>query len=103
MPRKFFSDEYVRRMVELVRSGRDPKQLAKEFDVSTTTIYRWVQQAKKAEAKGEKAPLTTDEKEELKRLRREVAKLQEERDILKKFAAWSAQEANWAPKKRSDS
>ncbi|NOK06354.1 MULTISPECIES: hypothetical protein [Myxococcus] len=47
--------------------------------------------------------LTTDEKQELARLRREVKVLREERDILSKGAAWFAQEGVGTPKKRSDS
>lgn len=47
--------------------------------------------------------LTTDEKQELARLRREVKVLREERDILSKAAAWFAQEAAPTPKRRSDS
>ena len=52
---------------------------------------------------GEFEGLTSDEKAELARLRREVAELREEKEILKKFAAWSAKEANWNPRKRSGS
>lgn len=101
MPRKTFTGEYKRRMVDLVRAGREPVDLAREFDVSITSIKRWVAQASIDDGLHE--GMTTTEREELVRLRREVARLQEERDILKKFAAWSAQEANWAPKKRSGS
>ena len=61
----------------------------------------WVSQARVD--KGERDGLTTDEKAELARLRREVSELREEKEILKKFAAWSAQEANWTPRKRSGS
>ena len=90
-----------RRIVELVRSGRRTKDVAREFKVPTSSIHRWVAQAKVD--RGELDGLTTDEKTELARLRRENAELREEREILKKFAAWSAQEANWNTKKRSGS
>jgi transposase-like protein len=53
--------------------------------------------------RGQIEGVTTDEKAELARLRREVADLREEKEILKKFAAWSAKEGNWMPKKHSGS
>lgn len=93
--------EFKRRLVELARSGRSYSSLQGEFDVHESTIRYWVQQAQ-IDA-GEREGLTTDEKAELARLRRENAELREEREILKKFAAWSAQEANWNTKKRSGS
>jgi transposase len=98
---KRYPPEYRRRIIELVRSGRRVTEIAREFKLYEITIYRWLKQAK-VDA-GEQAGLTTDEKAELTKLRREVAELREEKEILKKFAAWSGQEANWTPKKRSDS
>jgi transposase len=89
-------------MIELVRAGRSPTSLAKDFEPSAQTIANWVKQADLDEGKRADG-LTTDDREELARLRRENRVLREERDILKKFAAWSAQEANWNTKKRSDS
>jgi transposase len=94
--------EFRRRMVELVRSGRTPTSLAKDFPPSAQTIANWVKQADLDEGKRSDG-LTTEERAELARLRREVKVLQEERDILKKFAAWSVQEANRTPPKRSGS
>jgi transposase len=101
MGQKHYPPEYKRRILDLVRSGRTPTEVAREFKIPTSTICRWVSQAK-VDA-GDKDGLTTDEKAELARLRRENAELREEKEILKKFAAWSAQEANWTPKKRSGS
>ncbi len=101
MGRHYYPEEYRRRIIELARAGRKVGELAKEFKVPVSTVSRWIQQAKVD--KGERAGLTTDEKAELARLRREVAELREEKEILKKFAAWSAQEANWNTKKRSGS
>jgi len=89
-------------MIELVRAGRSPASLAKDFEPSAQTIANWVKQADLDEGKRSDG-LTTDDREELAKLRRENKVLREERDILKKFAAWSAQEANWNTKKRSDS
>jgi transposase len=89
-------------MVELVRAGRTPASLAKDFEPTAQTIANWVKQADLDEGKRADG-LTSSEREELVGLRRENKVLQEERTILKKFAAWSAQEANWNTKKRSDS
>jgi transposase len=89
-------------MVDLVRAGRVPEQLAEEFEPSAQTIRNWVRQADLDE--GRRADgLTTAEHEEVRRLRREVRQLREERDILRKAAAWFAREADSAPSKRSSS
>lgn len=97
-----YPPEFRRRLVELVRAGRTPESLAKDFEPTAQAIRGWVKQAdidEGASADG----VTTDEREELARLRREVKTLREEREILKKFAAWSVQEANRTPPKRSGS
>ena len=94
--------EYRAQMVELVRSGRSPESLEKEFGVTATSIRSWVRQAD-LDGGVRTDGLTSDEKRELSELRRENKRLREEREILKKFAAWSAQEANWTPPKRSGS
>ena len=68
-------------MVELVRSGRTPGDLAREFEPSAQAIRTWVAQA--ARDAGERSDgLQTEEREEVRRLRREVRQLREERDIL---------------------
>jgi len=78
-------------MVRLVRSGRSPEELAREFEPSPQSIRNWIAQAERDE--GTRADgLKTDEREELARLRRENARLKEEREILSKAAAWFAQE-----------
>jgi len=100
MPKRYPA-EYKRKVVELVRTGRKVMDLSRELQIDHTTIRTWLRQASVDE--GEVAGLTSDEKAELTRLRRENAELREEREILKKFAAWSAQEANWNTKKRSGS
>lgn len=101
MGRHYYPAEYRRRIIELAQAGRKLSDLAKEFKVPESTVQRWVKQARID--RREKPGLTTDEKSELARLRREVEELREEKEILKKFAAWSAQEANWNTKKRSGS
>jgi transposase-like protein len=96
-----YPPEFKRRVVELIRAGRTISDVAHEFKLAGSTIYRWLHQARVDG--GQREGLTSDEKAELARLRREVAELREEKEILKKFAAWSAKEANWNPRKRSGS
>lgn len=100
--RPAYSKEYRERMVELVRAGRTPGQLAKEFEPSKWTISAWVKQADLDTGK-RKDGLTTDEREELRVLKRENRILREEREILKKAAAWFAQETGTTPSRRSSS
>jgi transposase len=94
--------EYRRRMVELVRAGRSLKDLAREFEPSVESIRQWVRQAQLDE--GERSDgLTSSEREELTRLRRENRVLREEREILSKAAAWFATETGSVPSRRSNS
>jgi transposase len=97
-----YPPEYRERMIELVRSGRSPESLAKEFEPSAQCIRNWVRQADR-DAGRRQDGLTTDERTELQRLRRENATLREEREILKKAAAWFARETGSIPSKGSDS
>jgi transposase len=85
-------------MVELARSGRSPSSLSKEFGPSDWTIALWVKQAARDGGKAD-GDLTTAEREELTRLRRENRRLKEEREILSKAAALFATESG--PSKRS--
>jgi transposase len=94
--------EYRHRLVELVRAGRSPNALAKEYEATPQSIRNWVRQADRdAGRRGD--GLTTDEKSELQRLRREVSTLREEREILKKAAAWFARETGSIPPGSSNS
>lgn len=97
-----YSPEFRQRMIELVRAGRTPANLAKDFAPSAQTIANWVKQAD-LDAGKRSDGLTTDDRAELAQLRRENKVLREEREILKKFAAWSVQESNRTPAKRSGS
>ena len=100
--RKKYPGEFKKQMVELVRRGRSPEELSKEFDPTPQTIRNWVAQADRDEGRREDG-LTTKEREELNKLRRENERLREEREILKKAAAWFAQETKAAPNGSSDS
>ena len=76
-----YAPEFRRQMIELVRAGRGPEELAKEFEPSAQAIRNWVAQADRDE--GRRADgLTTAEREELNRLRREIRQLKLEREIL---------------------
>ena len=89
-------------MVELARAGRSIRELAREFQPSAETIRKWVKQAGLDEGLRSDG-LTTSEREELNRLRRENRILREEREILSKAAAWFAQETGATPSRRSHS
>ena len=97
-----YPPEFKRRMVELVRAGRKPEELSREFEPSAQAIHNWVKQADLDEGK-RKDGLTTREREELARLRRENKQLRLEREILSKAAAWFARETQSIPSKGSDS
>lgn len=94
--------EFRRRIVELVRSGRKPESLAREFEPTSQTIRNWLRQADLDEGRRSDG-LTTEERQELVRLRRENRVLREEREILKKAAAWFAQETDSKRSKGSSS
>lgn len=93
---------FRQRMIDLVRSGRTPESLAAQYEPSSESIRNWVKQAARDEGKAQ-AGLTSDEREELSRLRRENRLLREEREILKKAAAWFAEETGSTPRGRSSS
>ena len=100
--RPAYAPEFRQQMVELVRAGRTPRELAKEFEPSEPTIRIWVAQADRDE--GRRADgLTTQERKELARLRRENKQLRIEREILSKAAAWFARETDTIPQKDSRS
>jgi len=94
--------EFRARMVELVQAGRTPEELSREFEPTAQSIWNWVRQAERDQGVRQDG-LTTDEKEELRRLRRENRVLREEKEILKKAAAWFAQETGSTPRGRSSS
>ena len=98
-----YAPEFRRQMVELVRAGRDPADLAREFEPSAQAIRNWVAAADRQEGRREARPppaeaaLNAAEREELARLRRENRQLRQEREILSRAAAWFAREAGWRP------
>jgi transposase len=100
--RRAYAPEFRRQMVDLVRAGRSAEELAKEFEPTAKSIRDWVAQADRDG--GRRADgLTSAEREELVRLRREVKQLKLEREILSKAAAWFARETDAIRPKGSSS
>ena len=97
-----YPPEFRQRLIELVRAGHTPEELARKFEPSAQSIRNWVRQADLDDGQRTDG-LTTEERAELVRLRRENRTLREEREILKRAAAWFAQETQSTPTKRSGS
>jgi len=92
--RRTFTKEFKAEVVQLCRSGdRSTNRVAKDLDLTGTAVREWVRQAGVDAGGGEKGELTTAEKQELSQLRRDVRVLREEREILKKAAAFFAKES----------
>ena len=90
-PRRSFSKEFKRDAVNLVReSGRTVAEVARDLDLTESALREWVRQADVDD--GRRDGLTTAEREELVRLRKENRVLREERDILKRATAFFARE-----------
>jgi transposase len=91
--RRSFTEEFKAGAVELVLDkGKTVAQVARNLDLTQSALGSWVKRARADRTKG-KTGLTTAEREELARLRREVRELKMERDILKKAAAFFAKES----------
>jgi transposase len=89
-PRRRFTDEFKEQAVRLVLDeGKSVTAVARELDLVASALGNWVKQAQADRSKG-RTGLTSAEREELTRLRREVRILEEERTILKKAAAFFA-------------
>jgi transposase len=89
-----YSTEFRQQAVELVRtSGKTISEVARELGVSGEGLRQWVRQAEADAGRGRPGDLTTDEKTELRSLRREIKIVREEREILKKAAAYFAKES----------
>ena len=87
--RRTFTQEFKAEAVRLVTSGKSIREVARDLGVSWAGVSKWVKQARDQTSNG----LSTTEREELERLRREVEQLRVERDILKKAAAFFAKES----------
>ncbi len=82
--------EFRAQIVALAQAGRSVEELAREFEPCAATIHGWVKQAERDGGRRSDG-LTSEERDELRRLRRENRQLRQERDILSKAAAWFAQ------------
>jgi len=100
--RAAYPPEFRRQMVELVRSGRTPEELSREFEPTAQSIWSWVKQTERDAGKRVDGA-NSAEREELARLRRENHRLRQERDILAKTAAWFAKESKGTPSGSSGS
>lgn len=97
-----YPEEFRQQILELIRAGRTPDELAAEFEPTAQTIRNWIKQAELDHGQRHDG-LTSDEKAELSRLRKENKQLRLEREILSKAAAWFARETEAVPPKSSDS
>jgi len=100
--RKPYPPEFREQILELVRVGRTPVELAQEFEPTGETIRNWIKQAD-IDAGKRQDGLTSAEHEELRRLRKENKQLRLEREILAKAAAWFARETDTIPSGSSSS
>ncbi len=95
--RRTYPPEFRRQLIELARAGRSPESLAQEFEPSAQTIRNWVVQADR-DTGHRSDGLTTPEREEITRLRRELRQVKLEREILSKATAWFARETGTIPR-----
>ena len=100
--RKSYPPEFREQLVALVRAGRTPADLAREFEPTAQSISTWVAQADRDTGRRTDG-LTTAERVELTQLRRENRQLKLEREILSNAAAWFAQETTPNTKRSSGS
>jgi|SRR5262245_36629213 len=98
-----YPPEFRQQMIELVRAGRTPEELSREFEPSAQAIRNWVAQSGGIGESRREDSLRSSEQEELCRLRRENRQLREEREILAKAAAWFARETGSIPSRSTDS
>jgi len=92
--RRKFTAEFRAEVVALCRKGdRSIGQVSRDLDLTTSSVRNWIAQADIDEGKCAEGALTTEEKEELRRLRREVKQLRTDREILKAAAVFFAKES----------
>jgi transposase len=93
-PRRKFTPEYKAEVVRLVReTGRTPFAVARELGLTASAVSQWVRQAEVDARGGGAGALTTEERQELVTLRREIKMLRQEREVLKRAAAFFAKES----------
>ena len=92
--RRKYTPEQRADAMRLVRGVGNLAQVARDLDLDENTLRRWMKQAEIDEGRGPEGALTSEEREELRRLRRENRVLQMERDFAKKAAAFFARDLN---------
>lgn len=97
-----YPQEFRRQIIDLVRAGRTPRELAREFEPTYETIHAWVHQADRDEGRTASG-LSTEQRDELRQLHREIRQLRLEREILAKAAAWFARETGSVPPRSTSS
>lgn len=90
--RRSFTPQQKADAVELVRRVGSVSKVAQDLDLTESVLHNWVKRARIDEQRRPEGPLTTEERQELRRLQREVSTLRQERDFLKKAAAFFAKE-----------
>ncbi|MEO1171609.1 MAG: transposase [Myxococcota bacterium] len=91
--RRSFTDEFKAEAVRLVLDeGKTVSEVARDLDLTVSALRTWVNQAKVDRGQRPEGSLTTEERDELRKLRKEVRVLKQEREILKKAAAFFAKE-----------
>ena len=88
-----YPPEFRREAVQMVRAGRSIKDVSESLGMTAQSLRMWVRQ-EQLDLHERDDGLTTDEREELRRLRRENARLKQERDLLKRAAAFFARETD---------
>ena len=99
---RVYPPEFRHKVLELLRSGKSIQATATEFSISRQTLVNWLKQDE-VDGGRRSDGLTTHEREELAKLRRENKQLRIEREILSKAAAWFARETDAIPSKSSNS
>jgi len=93
-PRRTFTDEFRAGAVSLVlKEGKTVSQVARDLDLTQSSLGKWVEQARADRGRSTRGTLTSEEKDELARLRKENRELRMERELLKKWAAFFAKES----------
>ena len=92
--RRKFSAEFKAEAVQLIReSGKSVAEVARDLDLTKTSLQHWVRQAEVDSGRGRPGELTTSEREEFRKMKRENKMLRMERDILKKATVFFAKES----------
>ena len=93
-PRRHFTDEFKASAARLViEEKKSLSKVSEDLDLTPSSLGKWVEQARADQGKSKRGSLTSEEKEELARLRKENRVLRIEREILKKAAAFFAKES----------